>query len=71
MKTASRAVSAFGKPLTPAELHALDELGVRRLTADSRAVRRGDTFVAYPGEARDGRRYIAQAIAAGAASVLW
>lgn len=46
-------------------------LGVRRLTVDSRAVRTGDTFIAYPGESRDGRDYIAQAIANGAASVLW
>ena len=52
-------------------LHAIGALGVRRLTVDSRAVRPGDTFVAYPGESRDGRDYIAQAIANGAASVLW
>ena len=49
----------------------LRQLGVRRLTVDSRAVRAGDTFLAYPGEARDGRDYIAQALAKGAASVLW
>ncbi len=47
------------------------KLGVRRLTVDSRAVRAGDTFLAYPGESRDGRDYIAQAIANGATSVLW
>ncbi len=50
---------------------AVRRLGVRRLTVDSRAVKAGDTFVAYPGESRDGRDYIAQAIANGAASVLW
>ncbi len=50
---------------------AVRKLGVRRMTVDSRAVRAGDTFVAYPGESRDGRDYIAQAIANGAASVLW
>jgi len=49
----------------------IEALGVRRLTNDSRAVRPGDTFVAYPGQSRDGRDYIAQAIANGAASVLW
>lgn len=50
---------------------AVRRLGVRRLTVDSRAVKAGDTFVAFPGESRDGRDYIAQAIANGAASVLW
>ncbi len=53
------------------DLRAISVLGARRLTVDSRAVRPGDTFVAYPGEARDGRDYIAQAIANGAVSVLW
>jgi len=52
-------------------LRALDRLGIRHLATDSRRVRRGDTFVAYPGETDDGRRHIAQAIARGAASVLW
>jgi len=47
------------------------KLGVRRMTVDSRVVKAGDTFVAYPGESRDGRDYIVQAIANGAASVLW
>ncbi len=58
-------------PAAGADLQAVRQLGVRRLTVDSRAVRTGDTFVAYPGESRDGRDYIAQAIANGAASVLW
>ncbi len=60
-----------GSTLTAAELRAIDALGVRRLTVDSRAVKRGDTFVAYPGESRDGRDFIAQAVAAGASSILW
>jgi len=50
---------------------AIEALGIKRLTNDSRAVRPGDTFVAYPGESRDGRDYVAQAIANGAAGVLW
>lgn len=41
------------------------------LTADSRAVRPGDVFVAMPGRRHDGRQHIAAAIAAGAAAVLY
>ena len=48
----------------------VDALGIRRLTSDSRTLRSGDTFVAYPGEARDGRDFIGQAVAHGASSVL-
>jgi UDP-N-acetylmuramoyl-L-alanyl-D-glutamate--2,6-diaminopimelate ligase len=44
---------------------------ITRLVTDSRAVTLGDTFVAYPGESSDGRRFIAQAIAQGANAVIW
>ena len=44
---------------------------VKRLVADSRKVAAGDTFAAYPGERLDGRQFIAQAVAGGAAAVLW
>ena len=57
--------------LAPADWEAIDALGARRLTNDSRALKPGDTFVAYPGQERDGRDFIAQAVANGAASVLW
>lgn len=57
--------------LTEAGWKAIEALPVRRLVNDSRAVKPGDTFVAYPGHARDGRDYIAQAVANGAAAVLW
>ncbi len=55
------------------DLSVFNRLGVKvqRLTTDSRSVQAGDTFLAYPGEKLDGRKYIAQAIAAGATSVLW
>jgi UDP-N-acetylmuramoyl-L-alanyl-D-glutamate--2,6-diaminopimelate ligase len=56
---------------TSLDWNAIEALGIRRLANDSRAVRPGDTFVAYPGERSDGRDYIAQAIDRGAASVLW
>jgi UDP-N-acetylmuramoyl-L-alanyl-D-glutamate--2,6-diaminopimelate ligase len=51
----------------------LESLGVEvsHLVSDSRQVRAGDTFVAYPGESSDGRRYITQAIAQGASAVIW
>jgi UDP-N-acetylmuramoyl-L-alanyl-D-glutamate--2,6-diaminopimelate ligase len=54
----------------------LDELqrqGVtaKALCADSRAVAPGDVFVAYPGARADGRRFMADAAARGAAAVLW
>lgn len=41
------------------------------LCADSRAVHGGDVFVAYPGHRSDGRRFIADALRAGAGAVLW
>lgn len=41
------------------------------ITADSRKVQAGGLFLAYPGERSDGRQYIAQAVAQGAAAVLW
>ncbi len=60
---------AAGPPI----LERLAGLGVplADLTADSRAVKAGSVFVAYPGTARDGRDFIAEAIAKGAAAVLW
>jgi UDP-N-acetylmuramoyl-L-alanyl-D-glutamate--2,6-diaminopimelate ligase len=54
----------------------LDELAARgvkpqRLCADSRQVRAGDVFLAFPGLRVDGRRFIESAVHAGAAAVLW
>jgi len=40
------------------------------LRTDSRQVRPGDAFIAWPGHATDGRRFVAAALAAGAATVL-
>ncbi|MCU0967944.1 MAG: UDP-N-acetylmuramoyl-L-alanyl-D-glutamate--2,6-diaminopimelate ligase [Rubrivivax sp.] len=40
------------------------------LRTDSRLVRPGDAFIAWPGQATDGRRFVAQALAAGAATCL-
>ncbi len=41
------------------------------ITSDSRQVKKGDLFIAYPGENADGRDYIANAIEQGAQSILW
>jgi UDP-N-acetylmuramoyl-L-alanyl-D-glutamate--2,6-diaminopimelate ligase len=42
-----------------------------RLASDSRKVRRGDVFFAYPGEAADGRNFIRAAIENGACAVVY
>ena len=40
------------------------------LRSDSRLVRHGDAFIAWPGYANDGRRFVAAALAAGATTCL-
>ena len=54
-------------------LDRLAQLGVplAGLTADSRAVKLGSIFVAFPGTQRDGRAFIPDAVARGATAVLW
>jgi UDP-N-acetylmuramoyl-L-alanyl-D-glutamate--2,6-diaminopimelate ligase len=42
-----------------------------QLASDSRRIKPGDVFFAYPGDAGDGRDYIEQAIGQGAAAVLY
>lgn len=62
-----------------AGMHGFDARGVldalqvdaRSVRCDSRLVRAGDVFAAFPGGSSDGRRFIAQAIANGAGGVLW
>lgn len=41
------------------------------ITSDSRKVKDGTLFLAYPGAKNDGRHYIPQAIEAGAAAIVW
>lgn len=55
----------------PLEQLAALNVAITRLVTDSRVIRRGDTFIAYPGEKTDGRQFIAQAIAQGANAVIW
>lgn len=63
---------------TPREMSAtgfspawLAQVKIRDLTADSREAGPERAFVAYPGGARDGRSFIADAIARGTPAVLW
>jgi UDP-N-acetylmuramoyl-L-alanyl-D-glutamate--2,6-diaminopimelate ligase len=58
---------------TPRQLidFALAGVAMTGATDDSRQVRPGDLFIAYPGDLADGRAYIAEAIARGAVAVLW
>lgn len=42
-----------------------------RLCADSREVKAGDAFIAFPGLRTDGRQFIAQALLNGARAILW
>ena len=69
-------IAAAESPRTSAGLPILDrlaQLGVPLvgLTADSRAVKLGSIFVAYPGTRLDGRAFIAEAISRGASAVIW
>jgi UDP-N-acetylmuramoyl-L-alanyl-D-glutamate--2,6-diaminopimelate ligase len=66
------AISAVGQR-SAFNVRAIDALGARfeRLALDSRKVKPGDLFLAYPGQRADGRAHIGQAIAAGATAVLW
>ena len=70
-------MNAAARPPRPGQrnfdVRELDALGVpvTGLTVDSRKIKPGDLFLAYPGEHADGRRFIDQAIGAGAAAVLW
>lgn len=60
-------------PQADFDFHALDRLGPRigHLAVDSRTVKPGDIFLAYPGEKTDGRKFIPQAIGRGASAVVW
>ena len=67
------AVAQPSRLASPALAERLAQLGVPLfdLTTDSRLVKHGSVFVAYPGSSRDGREFIGEAIARGAAAVLW
>ena len=48
----------------------LRQRGARGLASDSRRVRPGDAFLAWPGQAHDARRFVASSLAAGASACL-
>jgi len=61
-------ITHLHNPLTVARW--LQAMGVRQLHCDSRRVRPGDGFVAWPGAAQDGRHYVNSALQAGALACL-
>jgi UDP-N-acetylmuramoyl-L-alanyl-D-glutamate--2,6-diaminopimelate ligase len=67
------AVASLARASGSALAQRLSQLGVPLLdlTTDSRQVKRGSVFLAYPGSARDGRDFIADAVARGATAVIW
>jgi len=69
----SAGASSAGENGAQFDIGAIDALGVRieGLAIDSRKIKPGDLFLAYPGQRADGRAHIAQAITAGARAVLW
>lgn len=64
-------MTAKKKSVKLLDLARLHELGVSitNLVSDSRKIKPGDTFVAYAGEKSDGRKFIPDAISAGASSI--
>ncbi len=48
----------------------LRQRGARRLASDSRQVRPGDAFIAWPGQIHDARRFVEPALASGAQACL-
>ena len=57
--------------LKPWISHEVYHCAIADIKNDSRLVQAGDLFLAYPGAATDGRMYIAQAKASGAAAIVY
>ena len=64
MMSIAQAAHALGAPYTGADAE------FTAVNCDSRAIRRGDLFIALKGERFDGHAYVTQAAAAGAVAVL-
>jgi len=67
------AVPAASPGIGESVSHILERLGIApgELVSDSRKAMPGKVFAAYPGETRDGRDFIAQAVAQRVDGVLW
>jgi UDP-N-acetylmuramyl-tripeptide synthetase len=61
-------MAARSMPSVEEAVNALFAQGVRSLTTDSRRSCPGTAFLAYPGYVRDGREYVAEALARGASA---
>jgi UDP-N-acetylmuramoyl-L-alanyl-D-glutamate--2,6-diaminopimelate ligase len=70
MSAARRGLSSKAPTFDPSMLSSLG-VTFTGLALDSRRVKPGDLFLAFPGGCADGRRFITQAIASGAVAVLW
>jgi UDP-N-acetylmuramoyl-L-alanyl-D-glutamate--2,6-diaminopimelate ligase len=72
MSTPRKTTGSLGALLQGmARVEAADERSVSGLSLDSRRVRRGDLFMACPGHRRHGHAFIAEAVAKGAAAVVF
>ncbi len=62
-----------GQAIRESVPHILERLGIKpgELVSDSRKAVPGTVFAAYPGESRDGRDHIVQAVAQSVDGVLW
>ena len=69
--TGDTMVDALGDVLTtPLRAELQQNLAVSGVSIDSRSLKKGDLFVALPGEQADGHDYVAAALQAGAAAAL-
>ena len=63
-------LAALAQAIGAHAVASLDSIEIRALRTDSREVAPGDLFFAVPGAAQDGARFVAEALARGAAAVV-